>query len=338
MELRGRGAPVRRALVVALSTTATKIVHDDPITGSTGTIGSAIIEQLAGEDADVRALVRGGKTPSLPAGVRTVTGDMTDLPSMRAALDGVDTLFLLNAVVPDELTQALITLDLAIDAGIQRLVYFSVFNADVFTDVPHFTAKYAVERAIAARSIPATILRPAYFFQNDAALKQTILDHGVYPMPVGSTGVAMVDARDIAAVAAHELLRRDRATTPLPRTTIDVSGPDLMTGGELATIWSEATRRSVTYAGDDLDVLEGVIAPMTSAVFAGDMRLMYRAIQQRGMVPSQDAHAILAGMLGRPQRRYVDFARETASAWGVLIRPPIEEYRSWPTPISRTTR
>lgn len=86
-----------------------------------------------------------------PAGVQTVTGDMTDLESMREALKGVTTLFLLNAVVPDELTQALTTLDLAADAGIQRIVYFSVFNGILFSDVPHFTAKYNVEKAIEDR-------------------------------------------------------------------------------------------------------------------------------------------------------------------------------------------
>ncbi|WP_249337157.1 SDR family oxidoreductase [Serratia plymuthica] len=112
------------------------------VTGSTGTIGSHVIDILAAKGADVRALVRAGKNPAFPAGVKTVTGDMTDLNSMRAALQGVTTLFLLNAVLPDELTQALVTLDLAADAGIQRIVYFSVFNGSLFSDVPHFTAKY----------------------------------------------------------------------------------------------------------------------------------------------------------------------------------------------------
>jgi len=37
-------------------------------------------------------------------------------------------LFLLNAVTPDEVTQALITLSLAQEAGIKRIVYFSVVS------------------------------------------------------------------------------------------------------------------------------------------------------------------------------------------------------------------
>lgn len=92
---------------------------------------------------------------------------MTDVASMRAVLKGVDPLFLLNAVVPDETTQVLGTLDLAREVGIQRIVYFSVFNSALFDDVPHFASKYLVERVIDAQAIPATVLRPAYFMQND---------------------------------------------------------------------------------------------------------------------------------------------------------------------------
>lgn len=49
------------------------------VTGSTGTIGSHIIEILTAKGADVRALIRAGKKTDFPAGVQTVTGDMTDL-------------------------------------------------------------------------------------------------------------------------------------------------------------------------------------------------------------------------------------------------------------------
>ena len=101
-------------------------------------------------------------------------GDMTDVASMRTVLKGVDTLFLLNAVAADEVTQALGTLDLAREAGIQRVVYFSVFNSALFDDVPHFAGKYLVERVIGAQAIPATVLRPAYFMQNDLVFRDAL--------------------------------------------------------------------------------------------------------------------------------------------------------------------
>ena len=113
------------------------------VTGATGTIGSQILGQLAGKGVDIRALVREPEKARLPQGVTAVKGDMLDVESMRAALSGVRTLFLLNAVVPDEFTQALITLNLAREAGIDRIVYFSVVHSDIYVNVPHFGGKHA---------------------------------------------------------------------------------------------------------------------------------------------------------------------------------------------------
>jgi len=83
------------------------------VTGATGNIGSAVTARLAEAGADVRALTRSPDKLKAPKGVRAVAGDLTDIPSIRAAFEGVDTLFLLNAVTPDELTQGLAALGLA---------------------------------------------------------------------------------------------------------------------------------------------------------------------------------------------------------------------------------
>lgn len=59
-------------------------------------------------------------------------GDCLDADSLRKAFDGISTLFLLNAVVPGEFTQALIALNVARSVGIERIVYLSVIRADVY--------------------------------------------------------------------------------------------------------------------------------------------------------------------------------------------------------------
>jgi uncharacterized protein YbjT (DUF2867 family) len=285
------------------------------VTGSTGTIGSKVVRHLAEQGAQVHALVRDLKKAAFPPGVKAVQGDMTDVDSIRAALKDIDTLFLLNAVVSDELTQALVTLDLAREAGIQRLVYFSVFNSALFTDVPHFTGKHAVERAIDDKGIAATVLRPAYFFQNDARLKEAILGNGVYPVPIGDIGLAMVDARDIAEIAANELLRRERAPGPLPANIIAIVGPNLLTGEAAAGIWASVLARKVSYAGDDLDAFEQAFKKFSPGWLARDVRIMMRAFQRYGMIPGENTLSILESLLNRPLRSYANFARETADEW-----------------------
>jgi uncharacterized protein YbjT (DUF2867 family) len=284
------------------------------VTGATGTIGSLVVEGLAAAGAEVKALVRQPGKRRFPAGVTEAVGDLTDVPSMRAALSSVRTLFLLNAVTPDELTQALIALNLAREAGIQRIVYLSVIHADRYTNVPHFTSKHTVERMIESLDIPATVLRPAYFMQNERMVQQVIQGHGVYPMPIGSAGVSMIDTRDIADIAVAELLRRDGAPEPLPRLTLDLVGPDALTGTAVAKAWSGALGRDVNYGGDDVTAFESQMASFGPAWLAYDMRLMMAGIQKIGMRGEEGAVNRLQTILGRPLRTYADFVREGAAA------------------------
>ena len=209
------------------------------VTGSTGRIGAQVVAQLARSGRNVRALTRSPEKARFPASISAVKGDLLDADAVRAALAGVKTLFLLVSNAPDELTQAINTLGLAREAGVQGIVYLSVTRSADYTDVSHFTAKHAVERMIEQMDLPATILRPSYFFQNDAMQKDPLQQAGLYVSPVGDVGVSMVDVRDIADAAVLELLRRDRADTALPRVTYELSGPDALTGASLAALWAE---------------------------------------------------------------------------------------------------
>jgi len=285
------------------------------VTGSTGTVGSEVIRQLVACGADVRAFTRSPEKANFPTGVEAVKGDMLDIASMRAALKGVGTLFLLNAVAPEELTQAVITLDLAREAGVTNLVYLSVIHADRFSDVPHFTGKAAVERMIADIKMPATILRPGYYMQNDATLKDAVLGGGVYPTPLGTAGTLMVDTRDLAEIAAIDLMRRDASTDPLSTETIDVVDPEVLSGPGIADIWSQLLGRTVTYGGDDLAVLEQSLQQFMPSWMAYDMRMMMRRFQEDGMSADAGNETRLRERLGRPMRSYRAFAAETATAW-----------------------
>lgn len=285
------------------------------VTGGTGTVGSQVVRLLAERGADVCAFARNPEKASFPPGVRIAKGDLMNVESVRAALAGTRTLFLLNAVTADELTHALIPLNLAREAGIERVVYFSVIHSDRYVNVPHFAGKYTAERMIIGTGLPATILRPAYFMENDAALKDSITGAGIYPMPIGSKGLAMVAASDIAEIAALELLRRDRSASPLPQTSFDVVGPDVLTGASVAAIWSEALGREVAYAGDDTRPFERAVGAHAPGWMAYDMKVMADRFQSDGMLPEHGDADRLVAILGRPLKRYRDFAVETAARW-----------------------
>lgn len=284
------------------------------VTGATGNIGAQVIQHLVNHGADVRALVRDPSKANFPAGVAVVKGDLLDVDSLRSAFDGVSTLFLLNAVVPDEFTQALIALNVARSAGIGRIVYLSVIHADVYVNVPHFAGKFAVERMIEQMGMAATILRPAYFIQNDLTIKDAITGYGVYPMPVGDKGLAMIDVRDIAEIAALELLRREQAAEPLSITRINLVGPETLTGTNIASIWSEVLGRAINYGGGDTAAFEQNLKQFMPAWMAYDMRMMGERFLTNGMLPDDGDVERLTTMLGRPLRSYRAFAQETAGS------------------------
>ncbi len=280
------------------------------VTGATGAIGHHVVEQLVKHGADVRAFARDPAKANLPAGVAVVQGDLLDVDSLRSAFAGASTLFLLNAVSPDEFTQALIALNVAKAAGIERIVYLSVIHSDVYVNVPHFAGKFAVERMIEQMGFNATILRPSYFIHNDLTIKDVVLGYGVYPMPIGGKGLAMVDPRDIGEIAAIELMRREKSPSPLPLIRINLVGPDTLTGADVAAIWSDVLGRPIAYGGDDTAAFEENLRKFMPGWMAFDMRLMADRFLSDGMIPEPGDVDRLTKLLGRPLRSYRDFATE----------------------------
>jgi uncharacterized protein YbjT (DUF2867 family) len=284
------------------------------VTGASGAVGRQVVQQLVDRGGPVRALVRDPSKTNLPLAVEVVQGDLLDVASLRRALAGVSTLFLLNGVVPDEFTQALVALNLARDAGIDRVVYLSVIHSDKYLNVPHFAGKFGVERMLEQMGFGATILRPAYFMQNDLTVKDVLTGYGVYPMPIGSKGLAMIDTRDIAEIAALELVRREHAPGSLPLRRINLVGPDTLTGSDVAGIWSNALGRPITYGGDDSAAFEKSLLNFMPSWMAYDMRLMSERFITEGMTPDAGDVERLTTLLGRPLRSYRAFASEVSAS------------------------
>ncbi len=283
------------------------------VTGATGRVGQHVVDQLVNRGAHVRVFTRDPSKAEFPDGVEVATGDLLDIDSLRNAFSGVTSLFLLNAVTGDEFTQAIITLNVAREAGVERVVYLSVFEADQAVNVPHFAVKYGAERMLEQMDFSATILRPAYFIDNEQMIKDVIFNYGVYPMPIGGKGVAMVDVRDIAEVAAIELIRRDQAPNKLPTETINMVGPDTLTGSDVAEIWSEILGRPVNYGGDDPSEFEKNMATFMPKWTAYEMRLMAERYVSDGMIPQPGDVERLTRILGRPLHSYREFAETLVS-------------------------
>lgn len=281
------------------------------VTGGTGTVGSAVVRALQGK-AEVSVLTRdAGKAKQMPAGVRGVTGDLLDVGTIRSVFKGYDAVFLVNVVSPTETAEGLLAVNGIRDSGVKRVVYLSVQDAEVAIHLPHFGSKVPIELAIQKSGLAYTILRPNNFYQNDVWFKQALLEYGVYPQPLGSVGLSRVDVRDIADAAAVGL-----TSSKTDGKTVNLVGPELITGPSSAETWSKALGKPIRYGGDDLDAWEQAnLSYGMPPTVVYDFRLMYVWFQQHGLKATKKDLDQLAAILGHPPRKYADYVAETAREW-----------------------
>ena len=173
------------------------------VTGATGNVGAALIEQLRGRDvrvvAAVRDLVRARRR--LGAGIEYLPFDFAR-PETYSAFNGVDSLFLVR---PPEIADVRHLIAPAIEAaqraGVRRVVFLSILGVERNPIVPH----YRIEKALRESGMAWTSLRASYFMQNLDTVHRDDLRRGAIVVPAGSGKTSFIDVRDIAAVGALAL-------------------------------------------------------------------------------------------------------------------------------------
>jgi NADH dehydrogenase len=189
------------------------------LTGATGTVGSALLRRLTADGQPVRALVRDQRRlGDQRVRVQIALGDLTNPPSFRNALRGVDTVVHLAASIRDQPTasieelNAMATLRLvraAERAGVRRFVFFSAMNASHHSRTRFFRAKALAEEAVEASSLSSLVLRPSIVYTpGDPWL--TLLDRlsRLPAVPVSGSGRALYQpiwADDVADAVVNAL-------------------------------------------------------------------------------------------------------------------------------------
>jgi uncharacterized protein YbjT (DUF2867 family) len=281
------------------------------VLGGTGTVGSQVAKNLLARGVEVSVLTRDPKKP-LPPGARPVAGDLLDAGTIRRVFAGMDGVFLLNAVSATECHEGLMAVNGARLAGVKKVVYMSVQDADKAPHLPHFGAKLPIEAALRSSAITFTILRPNNFFQNDLSYKDAMLGYDVYPQPFGDVGLSRVDVRDIAEAGAIALTKG-----AADGETVNLVGPDVLTASGTAATWGGVLGRKIAYAGNDLDAWEKQSLAFLPGFLVFDFRLMYAFFQEKGLKAAPADVARVTALLGHPPREFDEFAAETARSWSV---------------------
>ena len=259
------------------------------VTGATGQIGSAVLENLAGVPG-VRALVR---EPAELGDVDVAVGSFDDAPSLAAALDGVDTVFLTGRDNPDQVDQHGRVLDAARAAGVRHVVKLSAIAACADSPVALMRWHDAVEDRLRASGFAWTFLRPHLYMQNLLRLAGDVAEHGTVAAPMGDRRFPLVDTRDVAAAAAAVL--RDPA--PHAGRTYTLTGPRALSYHDVAGAIGELLDRPVAYeALPPGEFRDGLLAAGIPQWRADDLAAIAAAYTDDENVPSRD----LEDLLGRP--------------------------------------
>lgn len=272
------------------------------ITGGTGTVGTRVIEQLAGRDG-VRALAHSDRSAErlAAAGVEVVRGSLGDPAALSAALEGVERLFLLSPYSREQGEQELGAIAAAEAAGVRHVVKLSSLLEG--WDVAVMRGHREATAALRASAMGRSVLQPDNFMDNELGALDG-LRAGAVVAPTGSARLAFVDARDIAAIAVAELTAPDPVGGDLV-----ITGPEALSYAAYAERLGEVLGHPVAHvsppAADFAAALRGFGLP---AFVADDLTEMFTAMADAGAThPVTDT---VGRVTGQPPRDARTWAQE----------------------------
>jgi uncharacterized protein YbjT (DUF2867 family) len=276
--------------------------------GASGRFAGMVVPELARRGVTVRALLRDpGKADAVRANGATeiAIGNLRDLDSLDAALEGVDGVFYLGPLfAEDEAAFGPKVVEAAERAGVRRFAFSSVLHPAI--PLSHHTAKLPVEAALQGSRLAYAILQPAVFFQNLAPMWPQVRRTARLSAPYSrDVPIAFVDYRDVAEVAAIALTG-DR----LARGSFELCAEQGLDRRAIAAMMSDEAGHTIEAAEQTPQEWAG------TTVFPGTDREKNLLVK---MFAYYDAHGFagnclaLTAILGREPRRLRDYIRELAS-------------------------
>lgn len=206
------------------------MLNEPPLTlvlGGTGRVGRRIAERLVARGVPVRIGSRSGAPPF----------DWEDRSTWAAALDGVDTAYLMyypEIEFPGASEAVAALAELAVENRVRRLVLLSARGQD---------EARRCEQAIERLPVEWTSVVASAFNQNfDDGVFLQPLRAGVLPVPAGDVAEPFVDVNDIADVAVAALTEDGHAGQ-----RYEVTGPRLLTFHEAVAEIAKASGRDMRY-------------------------------------------------------------------------------------------
>lgn len=231
------------------------------VLGATGQLGRLALEHLIARAVDPADVVAVGRNTTVlddlgQIGFRTAAASMEDAATVERALRGVSDLLLISGnEVGHRVAQHTSTIDAAKRAGVRRIVYTSVLNAEA-PGLPIASEHVATESHLRISGLDYTILRNAWYTENHRHDFEAGRATGSIFSNVGDAPVATAMRADLAEAAAITLCE----TAAHSGVTYELSGDTAWTYHDLAREASAALGTSVTYQAVDSEAYAAQLA------------------------------------------------------------------------------
>jgi uncharacterized protein YbjT (DUF2867 family) len=249
--------------------------------------------------------------------MEVVAGDYDDPASLDAALEGVDAVFLVSPVHPEMRKRELaLAARASRTSSVPHIVKVSGLGTrlDSFVDSGRWHAE--IELGINNLGITATYLRPLFFMQNLGFQVRAMREAGTLLGAVGDAAIAMVDARDIAEVAAAVLI----SGTEIEGQAVTLTGAHSVTYEDVAAAASRAFGRRVTYTPQSLEEVRSTLSQSGQPDWHVDILLQFNEAFRQGW--GDAVSDTVSRVLGRMPRTVDAYLAEVAQGGSVGGRDP----------------
>jgi NAD(P)H dehydrogenase (quinone) len=276
------------------------------VTGSTGGLGSRIIENLRSNGHhEVVALARRPDAISGHARSTARFADYEDPESMHRAFSGIKTLVFVSSDGDFETMQRHHerVICSAIAAGIEHVVYTSIIDIEADSGFAYSQVHLETEQLLAGSGIPHTLARTSIFtdFFVSTWLEPALVD-GILAIPAGSGRISLVCRDDVAEALAH--LALDRSAT-----VVNLTGPAAVGTAEVCKSTEDVLGGSLRYD----DVSNATYRAMLEQ--AGEPAWLVEAFASMFASVMQGRFEATSGdmerMIGRAPRSFADFLTDS---------------------------
>lgn len=270
------------------------------VTGATGNVGRVVVEQLHNMGQQVRVMSRNPEKVKFPENVEVMTGDLTDMETVRPALQGIDKVFLIQNPGGEGFPE------LAKEQGVKHIVFLSsgAIESATENDIGRMHARF--EELIKQSGVSWTFLRPDAFMSNSLQWAESIRREGIVRAPFGDVKSVPIDPRDIASVAVKAL-----SSAGHDNKIYTLTGPEALTPEEQVHIIGDVLGKGVDFQGIPDEVARQYMAQHApEEIVEGLFKLMHGA-----KVKPQPVLDTVEKVTGQPAHTFSQWVKDNVVAF-----------------------